>query len=80
MSRDIGFFLNSAARELTLVMQAARPLAPQDRSEFLREVALRLECYPTLGEGVVGRTVREVQGRYFDPPHCSRRPHEGKYR
>jgi hypothetical protein len=49
-------------------MDAAKPIPPHDRSEFLRDVAVELAQYPELGLGIVGRVVREAKNRYFDPP------------
>jgi hypothetical protein len=54
--------------ELAAVMDAARPLAPKDRSEFLRAVASELAKHELLGPGVVGRVVSQMQRKYFDPP------------
>jgi hypothetical protein len=55
--------------ELTAVMNAAQPLAPQDRSAFLHDVAAELAKHPgELGAGFIHRVVREVQHRYFNPP------------
>jgi hypothetical protein len=45
----------------------AGPLAPGDRTGFLEEIAAKLDGQP-LGDGIVFRVVREVQGRYLDPP------------
>jgi hypothetical protein len=54
--------------ELKIIMDAAAPIPPQDRSEFLRAVAAELAKHREIGAGIVGRVVREVQRRYFDPP------------
>ena len=55
--------------ELSIVMDCARPLPPQDRDSFLREVAAELAKHPDeLGPGLVHRITRELQARYFDAP------------
>jgi hypothetical protein len=54
--------------ELAIVMNCARPLAPQDRAQFLRAVAVELAKYPELGPGIVGRVVAKTQKQFFDPP------------
>lgn len=54
--------------ELRIVIEAAAPLAPKDRGEFLRAVATELAKHELLGPGIVGRIVRELQRKYFDPP------------
>lgn len=53
--------------QLSAVMAAAQPLALADRSAFLEDVAAALAALPTIGDGVVGRVVREVQSKYFHP-------------
>jgi hypothetical protein len=55
--------------ELAAVMDGARPLAPEHRDAFLRDIAAELAKHPDeLGPGIVHRLVRETQRRYFDPP------------
>ena len=55
--------------ELATVMDGARPLAPNERAAFLREVAAELVMHPKpLGPGTVHRLVREMQRRYFKRP------------
>jgi hypothetical protein len=54
--------------ELDAVFNAARPLAPNVREDFLKEVADRLSSYPTVGPGTVHRVCLEMQRRFFDPP------------
>jgi hypothetical protein len=67
--------LSLSDAELTAVMDAAAPIPRRDRDQFLRDVAAELARYPELGPGIVGRVVREVQRRYFDPPQF----HGGKF-
>jgi hypothetical protein len=55
--------------ELLIVMSAARPLAPQDRDRFLRDVAGELEKYRSdIGPGLTARICRDAQRRHFNPP------------
>ena len=58
--------------QLATVMNAAEPLLPADRSRFLQAVATALDGQE-IGDGVVARTCREIQSRYFHPP-ARRRP------
>jgi hypothetical protein len=50
--------------QLEQIMRAAAPLAPNDRSAFLADVAAALHGQ-ALGDF---RVIREIQGRYFHPP------------
>ena len=52
---------------LEQILRAAAPLAPNDRSAFLVDVAAALHGQ-ALGDGAVFRVIREIQGRYFRPP------------
>ena len=52
--------------QLTAVMHAAEPLAVGDRDAFLRDVAAALRGRQ-LGDGMVYRTIAQVQ-RHYDPP------------
>jgi hypothetical protein len=56
--------------QLEQILRAAAPLAPNDRSLFLADVAAALRKQ-ALGDGVVFRVIREVQERYFRPPELS---------
>jgi hypothetical protein len=51
--------------ELAALMDCARPLAPRDRAEFLREAAAELERYELLGVGLVARVCAKIQRRYL---------------
>jgi hypothetical protein len=57
--------------EMTAVLQAARPLAVEDRDAFLCDVAAELRGRE-VGPGTVHRVCVEVQKRYFVPPDLSR--------
>jgi hypothetical protein len=50
--------------QLTQIMQCAEPLAPPDRSAFLEAVAVALRSHPVVGDGIVGRVVRQVQATF----------------
>ena len=49
-------------------MDSAKPLQPQHRAAFLRDVADELQKYLQIGKGLIGRVIRDVQRRHFDPP------------
>ena len=51
------------------LMQAAQPIAPAQRADFLRDVAARFAGRADIGDGELHRILREVQRRHFDPPH-----------
>ena len=53
--------------QLEQILRAAAPLAPNDRSAFLADVAEALRDQ-ALGDGAVFRVIREIQERYFHPP------------
>jgi hypothetical protein len=55
--------------ELAIVMQAAAPLLPRDRDEFLRDVAVELSRYVELGPGIVGRVVAKLRQHLNPPSH-----------
>jgi hypothetical protein len=54
--------------QMNAVMRGAAPLRPQDRDAYLRQVAEQLRGQEPLGDGLVGRVVRDVQRRFWDPP------------
>jgi hypothetical protein len=59
--------LSFTDEQLSALMRAATPLSPADRSAFLEEVAAKLSGQ-VLGDGLVFRTIREIQSRYLNPP------------
>jgi hypothetical protein len=67
--------------QLDAVFAAARPLQPGDRDAFLLELAAALAGVPDPGDGDVGRTIRAVQKRFYDPPITDARtqPHSRKW-
>jgi hypothetical protein len=60
--------------ELDAVLNAARPLPPRDRDQFLKDIAAELAALPMLGDGAVHRAIVTVQRRHFDPPHLGGEP------
>jgi len=54
--------------ELTAITDAARPLPPKLRSEFLQAVAAEIDQQHHRGPGAIYRACRELQRRFFDPP------------
>ena len=50
------------------VMQAAAPIDPARRGDFLEDLALELAKCPEVGPGSVYRILRELQHKHFDPP------------
>jgi len=53
--------------ELRAVLAAARPIPPDRRDAFLRELASTLQN-SELGPGALHRAIVTVQRKYFDPP------------
>jgi hypothetical protein len=53
----------------SILLNAAQPLAPQQRPAFMMAVAERLESMVEIGDGTVSRVCREIQREYFDPPN-----------
>jgi hypothetical protein len=53
--------------QLTAIMRGAAPLAPNRRDAYLREIAAAL-AGQELGDGIIGRTIREIQKRHYDAP------------
>ena len=58
---------------IEILLSAARPLPPSDHAAFLEEATKALAGCTDLGDGVVARTCREVQRRYWDPPDLTGR-------
>jgi hypothetical protein len=48
------------------IANAAAALCPADRDPFIAAVAAELHGLP-IGDGTVGRAIREVQGRFSHP-------------
>lgn len=54
--------------QVEILFSAARPLPPSDHAAFLEDVTNALASCPELGDGVIYRTVRELQRKYWSPP------------
>ncbi|WP_156437926.1 hypothetical protein [Bradyrhizobium valentinum] len=52
---------------MAAVIDAARPLHPRQRSEFLRDVIAELGKYEVVGAGVIGRTCSKLQRKFLMP-------------
>jgi hypothetical protein len=50
---------------MTSLLHAAQPLHPSDRSAFLETVAASLRDQPIIGDGLIGRTLREIQAEFL---------------
>lgn len=60
-----------SAKQVTAIVDAARPLLPQERKHFLGEVAEALLNWRgeyAIGDGELSRLLAELQRRYFKPP------------
>jgi hypothetical protein len=62
--------------ELSAITDAARPLPPKLRSEFLQAVAAEIEQRHQRGPGAIYRACRELQRKFFDPPNLTERIRE----
>ena len=62
--------LSFSDEQLTQIFRATAPLTPDQRLAFLEDLTRELQANHggSLGDGLVYRTVREVQRRHFDPP------------
>jgi hypothetical protein len=60
--------------QLSVVMSAASLLPQGDRDRFLKEVADALRDVRELGDGVLGRTIRDVLGSYWRPLEMRPKP------
>jgi hypothetical protein len=54
--------------QMTALFDAATPLAPHDRSAFLRSVAAYFSGRETVGDGELHRAIAELQRDYFKAP------------
>jgi hypothetical protein len=65
--------------QLDVIMAAAESLAVADRDPFLRDVAERLRGHE-IRDGILHRTIAEVQARYWHRPDLSRNAGASKWR
>jgi hypothetical protein len=54
--------------QMTMIYRASDALLPQDQPAFLTTLATRLRAEPIVGDGSIGRAIREVQRQYLQPP------------
>jgi hypothetical protein len=54
--------------EYAAVMQAAQPLQPHRRGDFLEALANELRTCGELGDGKIYRAIAAVQKRFWDAP------------
>ena len=73
--------LSLSDSQITAIMAAAKVLTPVDRTAFLELVGQELSAQRVngheLGDGAIYRVVRELQRRFWHPPHLGT---YGKYR
>jgi hypothetical protein len=60
--------MNLNDQQQTAVLNAARPLAPAERSAFMAGLAKQLADRREIGDGELHRVIRELQRQYFRPP------------
>ena len=53
--------------ELRIVMDAAAPVHPRERDQFLRDVVAELEKHLEIGPGIVGRVTAKIQRQHLAP-------------
>jgi hypothetical protein len=54
--------------QMTMIYRASDALLPPDRPAFLSALAVRLRGEPIVGDGSIGRAIRELQRQYLRPP------------
>ena len=54
--------------QMSMIYRASDALLPQDQPAFLTALATRLRAEPIVGDGSIGRAIREVQRQYLQPP------------
>jgi hypothetical protein len=52
---------------MSALLDAARSLSPAMRKEFLRDIAVALADRSDIGDGQLGRVLRELQRRHLTP-------------
>ena len=64
--------LSLSDSQMTAILTAAEPLPPDLRSPFLAACAHALQGREPLGDGLVFRTIKELQREFFRAPDLSR--------
>jgi hypothetical protein len=54
--------------ELRVLLDAARPIQPHQRTAFLADVAAELARFEVLGPGIVSRVTSRLQRAHLNPP------------
>ena len=54
--------------QVIAVIHASRPLQPNERGAFLTALQGLLAGRHDVGDGELGRMIRDLQGKYFRPP------------
>lgn len=54
--------------ELQTIMEAAKPLHPHQRSDFLRDVSAELAKYEVIGPGIIHRVTAQLQRAHLNGP------------
>jgi hypothetical protein len=82
MSTMNGAALALTDDELSIIMDAAKPLEPERRSEFLAAVARELAALGAdmIGPGVVARLCRTLQHEHWAAPADDAAQFRSKYR
>ena len=66
--------------QLMIIMRAAEPLQPHDRSAFLILVATRLNEQDVIGDWLVSRVAREAQAEFWRrAPQVEQRASTGSF-
>jgi hypothetical protein len=71
--------------QMTMIYRASDALLPPDRPAFLSALADRLRGEPIVGDGSIGRAIRELQRQYLRPPlkteaHAAKHEFSGFFR
>jgi hypothetical protein len=60
--------MNLSGLQQTAILNAARPLAPAERTAFMAGLAKQLVGRSEIGDGELHRAIRDLQRQYFRPP------------
>ena len=71
--------------QMTMIYRASDALLPPDRPAFLSALADRLRGEAIVGDGSIGRAIRELQRQYLRPPlkteaHAAKHEFSGFFR
>jgi hypothetical protein len=65
--------------QITIVMQLARPLSPDQRTAFVELLVAKLNGHREIGDGALYQVCRDLQRELFSPPLETHHHHVGKY-